>query len=439
MLSLRYLLKLTGAFVKRFKLVLFAGILLGIGLFVIVNVIKPAFLFSSTQRIGLTGRWGVDSLPQNILRLISEGLTITNSDGSVSPGLAASWSTTDNGSTWVFYLDPQKIWQDGKKVTSDSIKYSFSDAKVEKPDDKTLVFKLNSPFAPFPTVVSKPTFKKGLLGVGDWKVTKITMNGNYVSNLTLKDKNGNRKIFRFYPTEEKTKTAFKLGKVDKIQEILNPEPLDTWNRVVLSQNIDENSFVGIFFNTEDKVVGEKSVRQALNYALDKEKLGERAISPVSPSSWAYNPQVKPYNFDPQRAKELIADLPDEIKGELNLKLTTIPSLLSVAEKIAASWETVGVKTQVNVSPSIPTEYQIFVIIFQIPQDPDQYFLWHSTQETSNLSNYKNPRIDKLLEDGRQVTVQEERKKIYLDFQRYLVEDSPAIFLYHPAYYTISKK
>ena len=184
---------------KRFKLVLFAGILLGIGLFVIVNVIKPAFLFSSTQRIGLTGRWGVDSLPQNILRLISEGLTITNSDGSVSPGLAASWSTTDNGSTWVFYLDPQKIWQDGKKVTSDSIKYSFSDAKVEKPDDKTLVFKLNSPFAPFPTVVSKPTFKKGLLGVGDWKVTKITMNGNYVSNLTLKDKNGNRKIFRFYP------------------------------------------------------------------------------------------------------------------------------------------------------------------------------------------------------------------------------------------------
>ena len=74
----------------------------------------------------------------------------------------------------------------------------------------------------------------------------------------------------------------------------------------------------------------------------------------------------------------------------------------------------------------------------IPKDPDQYVLWHSTQPT-NISKYKNPRIDKLLEDGRVELNQETRKKIYLDFQRFLVEDSPAIFLYHPSFFTVLKK
>lgn len=438
MKSFRYFTKLTIAFVERFKFVLLAGIVLGIGLFVLLNVIKPAFLFASTQRIGLTGRYSVDNLPQDILNLISQGLTVSNKDGSVSPGLAKSWSTTDNGTTWVFYLEEGKSWQDGKKITSETIKYSFSDAKIERPDEYTVVFKLNSPFAPFPSVVSKPVFKKGLLGSGDWEVTKVRLAGNYVQDLTLKDSSGNKKIFKFYPTEEKTKTAFKLGKVDTIQAILNPEPINSWPNENITTNIDEESFVGIFFNIQDRLVGEKSLRQALNYALDKDKLGPRAISPVSPLSWAYNPQVKPYNYDPERAKELIDALPDELKEDLNLKLTTIPSLLGVAEKIAEDWRAVGVNTEVNVSPNIPTEYQIFVIIFQIPKDPDQYFLWHSTQLGSNISKYQSPRIDKLLEDGRQVTNQEERKKIYLDFQRYLVEDSPAIFLFHPTYYTISR-
>ena len=75
----------------------------------------------------------------------------------------------------------------------------------------------------------------------------------------------------------------------------------------------------------------------------------------------------------------------------------------------------------------------------IPKDPDQYSLWHSTQTSTNVSRLANPRIDKLLEDGRIELDQETRKKIYLDFQRFLVEEVPAVFLYHPEYYTIKRK
>ncbi|MCS7092795.1 MAG: peptide-binding protein, partial [Patescibacteria group bacterium] len=75
-------------------------------------------------------------------------------------------------------------------------------------------------------------------------------------------------------------------------------------------------------------------------------------------------------------------------------------------------------------------------IYDIPLDPDQYSLWHSMQTESNISKYANPRIDKLLEDGRVTIDIQERKKIYLDFQRFLLEDAPCVFLYHPEYYSI---
>ncbi len=122
-----------------------------------------------------------------------------------------------------------------------------------------------------------------------------------------------------------------------------------------------------------------------------------------------------------------------------IKLVTTPPLLSIAEQIANHWREAGIKTTVQVSSIVPDEYQTFLTILDIPKDPDQYAFWHSTQTQTNLSGYKNPRIDKLLEDGRTQLAIEERRKIYLDFQRFLLEDIPAAFLYHPAIYTIKRK
>ena len=66
---------------------------------------------------------------------------------------------------------------------------------------------------------------------------------------------------------------------------------------------------------------------------------------------------------------------------------------------------------------------------EIPVDPDQYFLWHSDQST-NFTNYQNTRIDSLLEKGRQTIDQNKRKEVYQEFQQFMLEDPPAIFLRH---------
>ncbi len=233
--------------------------------------------------------------------------------------------------------------------------------------------------------------------------------------------------------------AYKLGKVNSLVNIYDPNPLDTWKTVETVEESNTGQIVSIFFNVQDRYLSEKSLRQALNYAIDKESfVGERAYGPLSPSSWAYNPQVKTYSYDKLRAQELIDELDEEQTKDMEIKLLTTPVLLPTAERIAKYWEAVGIKTILQVSSGVPEDYQALLAVFEIPKDPDQYSIWHSTQTSTNISNYQDPRIDKLLEDGREELTITERSKIYLDFQRFLVEDSPAAFLYHPTSYTLSR-
>jgi len=433
MKNIRYTLRLISTFFSKFKALIILGILGGVAMSFAINLVIPALGNKSTIRIGLTGRFTATTLPSEILNLIGNGLTQIDEKGDVIPNLADSWQSPDKGKTWLFHLREGVNWQDGKPVTANDINYQFSDLSVEKPDQNTLVYKLEHPYSAFPSVVSKPVFKKGLLGTGEWRVKKISLAGDYVTSLTIINNQKEKQIYKFYPTEERTKLAFKLGGVDKISQIHNPKPLDSWKKIKISKDVSMGEYVALFFNTQDPSLSDKTIRQALAYGIDKDILGElRAISPISIDSWAYNPQVKPYNFDQQRATK-------DIKEGLTINLSTSAILLPIAEKIAKNWEGIGVKTNVEVFSTIPNNYQALLVIFDIPEDPDQYPVWHSTQTNSNISKYSNPRIDKLLEDGRTELNLEERKKIYLDFQRFLVEDSPAVFLYYPTTYTISRK
>jgi peptide/nickel transport system substrate-binding protein len=331
------------------------------------------------------------------------------------------------------------MWQDEKPLVSKNLTYEFSDATITYPDDQTVSFALESPYAAFPSVVARPVFKKGLLGIGEWKVKKLSLVGDYVDKISLINIDGEKIIYKFYPNEERVKLAFELGEVDEIADLLDPNPLITWRRINTEKSVNRGEYVAVFFNTGDKLLADKTLRQALSYATKKDNLGEeRAISPISADSWAYNPQVKPYNYDPAKAKTMINAMSQEVKNNLNITLTTSPLLLPKAELIQKDWQEVGVKVTIQVMTNVPTDYQAFLAIFDIPDDPDQYSAWHSTQTQTNITRYNSPRIDKLLEDGRTTLDPNTRKQVYFDFQRFLLEDSPAMFLYYPTNYTFKR-
>ena len=439
--SSRYWVRLTLAFINRFKLIFIIGIGLGVVSFIFFNVFFP-HLPKTKENIGVAGEYTPDRLPSFITSMIGIGLTQIDKTGHAVAGIAESYEASDSGKVWTFHLAKNLTWQDGSAVTTKDINYNFSDASLTKVDKYTLVFKLKTPLSNFPVVVSQAVFKQGLLGVGKWKVTGLTLAGSYAETLTLMDADNNEIIFRFYPTEDRVKLAFELGEIDRINDLADPKPFESWNTAKVDTKINNHRYAAVFFNTSDDLLTDKDIRQALSYGIDKgEWKNDRAYGPISPTSWGYNPSLKAYDFDITHAKELItgSKIDPNQKKNLKITLTTLPDLLPVANQIAKNWKEIGVTTTIQVTSFIPENYQAFLAIYDIPNDPDQYSTWHSTQTQTNITRYKNPRIDKLLEDGRLETDQNKRKAIYFDFQKYLVEDAPAAFLYYPTYYSVTKK
>ena len=142
--------------------------------------------------------------------------------------------------------------------------------------------------------------------------------------------------------------------------------------------------------------------------------------------------------DIDRAKELLSESSATESAVLKIQLKTLPQYRDVAEDVKKSWEKIGVEVILDETESVPTIFQAFLGEFFVPKDPDQYMLWHS-QQPSNITGYKNLRIDKLLEDGRKIVDINERKKIYADFQKYILDDSPASFLFFPYVYEVERK
>ena len=115
MKNIRYTTRLIKAFISRFKGLLLLGVLFGILAFFFFRVISPKLFGKSVEKIGITGRFDINTLPSEILEQIGMGLTQLDETGIPQPGVAKSWSTTDGGRTWEFILDGEALWQDGEE------------------------------------------------------------------------------------------------------------------------------------------------------------------------------------------------------------------------------------------------------------------------------------------------------------------------------------
>ena len=440
-------------FIAKHKRILLASALIGISSFLFITKILPILPQPKpTRRVGRVGRYNWEALPFKVRSLTSQGLTLVLEDGSVVPGLAESWEISEEGKKYLFKLRDDLVWQDEEPLKAADLIYQFSDVEIKVIDDKTLEFQLKEPFAPFPAILSAPVFKKNLIGVGKYRIRKIKKKDDFIEEIYFVSPEENL-IYKFYPTLSAAVQAFKLGEIDVLEDILELTLNEDWQTAVqVEKETRKDRYFGAFFNLQDPILGDKTIRQALAYATKKEFNLKRAISPINPKSWAYNPEVKTYDFNPDKAVELFdkafegeneatesaENKLDLDRENLTLKISTIQTLLPLAEDIKQSWEEVlGIKVVLETINVLPEDFQIVLIGQEIPADPDQYALWHSTQE-QNFTHYQSPKIDKLLEDARQLLDQAERKERYFDFQRFLVEDAPVIFLYHPETYTISR-
>lgn len=428
---------------RKYTRSLVMGFFAGLFLSFIFWRLYPVFispLFHTTERIGMIGDFTPSNLPQSIQDLISGGLTALSDDGAPKPELSSAWEATNSGKTFIFTLRKGLYWHTGKEVTAHDVNYNIRGVTFIPTGDNTLMAYLQYPYSPFPTLVSKPIFLPGLKGFGPYEVTGISLQGDSVKSLQLTPlqlDTHQPKVFTFYHTEAQAVMAFKLGEINTLFDMSTPSSFIRWKNVTIQKNTKYNRIVTLFFNMRDPKLEDKNLRQGLAYGIPDQSY-ERAISPLSKTSWAYTPIVKKYDYDPVAAKKFIGHT-EVATTSSQLTLSTFSQYLDIAQSIAASWTALGIKTDVRVENDVPNTFQILLSAQDVPPDPDQYLFWHSTQNQTNVTGYVNVKIDKLLEDGRQELDQKKRKTIYADFQRRLVEDAPAIFLYYPTTYTISRK
>lgn len=185
-----------------------------------------------------------------------------------------------------------------------------------------------------------------------------------------------------------------------------------------------------------------STRCSWGYALP-------ATGPIPPTSWAYTPQVKRYQYDPAQAKSLLAEagftpgpngimqrggqpLRFGIKGDQGSQ-----SVRDAAVIIQAQLAQAGVQADIALLDWPTFVRQLFASDFEAilvgwtghpDPDPFNYTIWHSSQWNGrNFAHYKNPEVDRLLEQGRRGRDRAARRAAYVSLQRALADDAPYVW------------
>ncbi len=254
------------------------------------------------------------------------------------------------------------------------------------------------------------------------------------------------------------------GSGDLVQNGVNPLLLDVLrqypNLEVRSAPSISYNYLG--FNLDDPVLGRKEVRQAIAYALDREAVlrsrfrgtAQLASGMLAPGHWAYEPDVRRYPYDPERARRMLdaAGLVDPDgpgpapRLRLSLKTTSNRFRRSVARVLAHQLAEVGIEVEVKAFEwgtffhDIKSgNFQLYSLQWPAVVDPDLFhWIFHSEMIPSaenrgrgaNRNHYRNPTLDALIDQGRQAIGRAERKAIYAQVQRILAEDLPYVSLWH---------
>ena len=448
--TLRYYYWLMLEFAKKHVKLITLSFLLTF--FVIISFISfspyfASFFFARRDVIGIVGNYTIGELPDEIITKISHGLINFDQNGSLIPALASSWEITDGGRQFRFHIKQNLYWDDNKLFTAHDINYHFADVETKVVDDNTIHFILKKPLPIFPSFLNKPITRFPLHGVvGLYKVDQIKESFGRVNEISLTPNKSTlpHTTYKFYKTEGDMINAYKLGQISqmKINKKSLADSLRAWKNTKVEKSVDYTQALTLFFNTSSPILKEKEVRQAIAQSIPQEDiadLGEIATSPIPPTSWAYNPGLKRIVYNPDIAKKKLEPYSDA-SGSAVLNFQTSYEYFDIASRVNDSLQKAGLKTKLNLDVFRDIGgFDMLLAFWKVPQDPDQYFFWHSTQKQGNITGYKNGKIHKLLEDGRNTLAIEKRKKIYYDFQKVFMDDLPAVFLYYPNVYTISRK
>jgi len=453
---------------------------------------------------------------RDVTELIFSGLMKYNNQGELVLDLAEKYAIGENGKIYDFFLKRDIQWHDKQPFTVDDViftiqtiqnpeyrsplRINWTGVEVEKIDDYTVRFKLKTPYAPFLAnttvgIIAKHIWEKILpekfllvpenlepIGTGPYKLKKIKKDKEgFVDYLKLEafgQYEKNRPFIEkielyFYPDEESLIRAYNRAKIDNLSliSVQNESKLQGLRKANVYQ-LSLPRYFAVFFNqSKSKVLSDKTVRLALNYATNKQEIinkvlngeGQVVNSPIPAGVWGHSDEIKVYEWAIDHANNIleIAGWKDEDedgirekeeeKLEIELITTELKELQQVANLLQEQWSKIGAQINVKIlnigeiqqEHIRPREYQALLFGEVLGLDPDPYSFWHSSQKRDpglNLALYDNSKVDTLLRNARQDLDPESRAEKYKEFQQLVVEDVPVVFLYSSYHlYVVDKK
>ncbi|MGB3097568.1 MAG: peptide-binding protein [Candidatus Deferrimicrobiaceae bacterium] len=435
---------------------------------------------------------------------VFNGLVRYDKDLKLEGELAESWEVSPDGKKITFHLRKGVRWQDGTPFTSEDVLFTYRKmidpntptayaedfkqvTRAEAPDPHTFVVEYEKPFAPalaswgmhvlpkhlleeYPDISKSPLNKKPV-GTGpfrflEWKTgakTVFEANPDYFEDRPYLS----RVITRVIPDTATMFLELKSGGVDMmgltpIQYTRQTETAE-FRKSFNKYRYLSFAYTYLGFRLSHPLFSDKRVRQAFAYAIHKKEiidgvlfgLGQEATGPYLPRTWAYNPDVKKYPYDPEKAMALLADAGwkdtdgDGIldKGGRDFAFTVLTnagndSRAKTAAIIQQNLAAVGVKMEIRtlewaafINEFIDKrKFDAVILGWSLSQDPDQYDIWSSKKtgpKEFNFVGFANDEVDRLLEEGRRTFDMEKRKKAYFRIQEIMAEEQPYVFLYYP--------
>ncbi len=438
----------------------------------------------------------------------------------MKPALAHDWEVSEDGLKYTFYLEEGVTFHDGTPFNAEAVKvnferwadpeheYAFADEgyvysmygtmfggykgeeghvieEINVVNDYEIEFVLNQPLGFFlqnlgmsyfaitsPAALEEygPEINKNPVGTGPFKFVSWTKDDSIildkfedyrVEGLPKLD----RVIFEVIPDNAARLIALRSGEID-IMDGLNPDDaagVEAEDGLELLTR-SENNFGYVGFNTQKEPLDKVEVRQAINYAIDKQAIADAlyagyattAKNPLPPGYLGYNDDVEAYGYDPDKARELLAEAGFE--DGLDIELWTMP----VARPYMPDPETVSQIVQNNLADvginativreewapylekTLQGEHQLFILGWSGTNGDPDYFLSSllhgSNVGSSNRTFYVNEEVDELLDGAKRAIDQDERAELYAKAQELISQDSPMVTLVHstPVMATTSK-
>lgn len=406
----------------------------------------------------------------------------------IEPSLAKMWDTTADGLTWTFYLREGVTFHDGTPFNAHIAAFSLNRPKAQTDsffnqiithiialDEYTLEIQLNTPYAPFLSTIASTEnsivsqsavmhygddFGNNPVGTGPFKFIQWDRNDQIVLQASDTHWGGkpevDKFIFRSIPDNSVRFMELQAGHIHAM-EFPNPEDLvlvhsDRTLELVMQPSLN----IGyLAMNMDKPPFGNLKVRLAINHAFNKADIihklyqgtGIPAKNPIPPSLWSYDDTIEDYPYDPEYAKQLLAEAgyPDGFETTLwalPIPRPYIPNGIALAEVLQSELRNIGIEATI-VTHDWPTyidkvtfgEHDMAMLGWSASADPDNFLYYLLSKTTAekpalNIAFYRSDEMQDVLDRARMSNDRDERIELYKQAQAIFHRDVPWVPLAH---------